>query len=69
MNVRILLAVIGLSVLVVGCGASKPELTKEDQVQMDKLFKEGIKPDSGATTGGPAPATGGQPKPMNQDAG
>lgn len=68
MKVRLLVSAFALAILTVGCTASKPELTKDDQAQMDKLFREGIKPDSGATSGGATPAQG-SPKPMNQDAG
>ena len=69
MKSRILCAVASLSVLAIGCGASKPELTKDEQKDMDTLFREGIKPNNGSAPGTTPSATTGGTKPMNQDAG
>lgn len=69
MKSKILFVAVSLSILAVGCGASTPELSKEEQKDMDKLFREGIKPDNGAAPGATPSATTGGSKPMNQDAG
>lgn len=66
-----LVGLASLAVLAAGCTASKPELTPDEQKDMDKLFREGIKPNNGASpSGGTTPAAGTTgSKPMNQDAG
>lgn len=53
-----------------GCNSSNPELSKDDQAAMDKLFKEGIKhPSDNGNAGGKTAVPANQGKPLNQDAG
>ena len=67
MNFRYVIVVAAAAALLVGCGAEKPELNKADQASMDKLFREGIKPNNGNAPGATPGSKDG--KAMNQDTG
>ncbi len=68
LGILILVSLAGCAM--VGCSSQQSDLSKDEKAQMDKLFREGIKPPStpGATPqrGG---ATGGQGGPLNPETG
>lgn len=54
MKLPIAIGCLVLGLFAAGCNEAQSDLTKDDKVKMDKLFKEGIKPNQPA----PAPAGG-----------
>ncbi len=67
MKLPIVIGCLVMVICLVGCGEPQSDLTKEDKVKMDKLFREGVKPGnppaaSGQKSAAPGPrGSSGQP--------
>jgi len=62
-NLKVLVCLFAVGSVLIGCSSSESDLTPDDRVKMDKLFREGVKPPS---QGGGSPASPGTPAPRGE---